>query len=61
LLEAGSGKSNPAITKTLQYCFTFDPVGRKYTLNITRIVGAIMLLTVGIFLGVLLLKKKNKV
>ena len=61
LLEAGSGSANPAITKTLQLCFTFDPVGRKYTLNITRVVGSIMLLSVGIFLGVLLLKKKVKV
>jgi len=61
LLEAGSGQANPAITKTLQYCFTFDPAGRKYTLNITRVVGTIMLLGVGIFLGTLLLKKKGKV
>lgn len=61
LLEAGSGKANPAITQTLQYCFTFDPAGRRYTLNITRIVGAVMLLTVGIYLSMLLLKKENKV
>jgi protein SCO1/2 len=60
LLEAGSGSANPAITKTLQYCFTFDPAGRKYTLNITRVVGSIMLLSAGIFLGVLLLKKKKQ-
>jgi protein SCO1/2 len=61
LLEAGSGESNPAITKALQYCFSFDPQGRKYTLNITRIIGAVMLGIVGIYLGVLLLKKKNPV
>jgi protein SCO1/2 len=61
LLEAGSGESNPAITKALKYCFSFDPQGRKYTLNITRIIGAFMLGIVGIYLGVLLLKKKNPV
>lgn len=60
LLEAKSGKTNPTITKVLQFCFSYDPDGRKYTLNITRILGTFMLVTVGIFFSVLVLKKKNK-
>jgi protein SCO1 len=60
LLEAESGKSNPTISKVLQYCYSYDPHGRQYTLNVTRIVGSIMLVFVGIFLAVLLLKKKNE-
>jgi len=59
LLEAESGKTSPTISKVLQFCFSYDPYGRQYTLNITRIVGAVMLLGVGIFLGVLLLRKKK--
>jgi len=59
LLEAESGKSNPAITKVLQYCFSYDPAGRKYTLDITRIAGTIILIGLGIFVGLLLLKKKK--
>ncbi|MBI5731384.1 MAG: SCO family protein [Ignavibacteriales bacterium] len=59
LLEAESGKTNPTISKVLQFCFSYDPNGRQYTLNITRIVGIVMLLGVGIFLIVLLMKKKN--
>lgn len=61
LLEAESGKTNPTISKVLKYCFSYDPEGRQYTLNITRIIGTIMLIGVGIFLSVLLLKKKSEI
>ena len=60
LLDAGSGKTSPTIAKALQFCFSYDPEGRGYTLNITRIFGSIMLLSLGIFLTVLLVKKKKK-
>jgi len=59
LLEAESGKTSPTISKVLQFCFSYDPAGRQYTLNITRIVGTVMLLGIGIFLSVLVLKKKK--
>lgn len=59
LLEAKAGKSNPTISKVLQYCFSYDPEGRIYTLNITRIIGTIMLLCVGVFAAVLFFKKKK--
>lgn len=61
LLEAESGKTSPTITKVLQYCFSFDPNGRQYTLNITRIVGTVMLLGLGLFFGIVLLKKKKNI
>ncbi len=61
LLDAEAGKTNPTIAKVLQFCFSYDPEGRGYTLNITRIAGTIMLLGIGIFLVVLVLgKRKNK-
>jgi protein SCO1 len=59
LLEAKAGKTSPTISKLLQYCFSYDPSGRLYTLNITRIIGTIMLLCIGTFAAVLILKKKK--
>lgn len=59
LIDAKAGKTNPTISKVLQFCFSYDPEGRAYTLNITRIVGAAMLLGVGLFAGILILKKKK--
>ncbi|MCL6098694.1 MAG: SCO family protein [Bacteroidetes bacterium] len=61
LLEAEAGKTSPTITKVLQFCFSYDPSGRRYTLNILRIIGSVSLLGVGIFLGVLTIKKKKKI
>ena len=59
LLEAEAGKSSPTTAKILQYCFSYDPKGRGYTLNLTRIIGTVMILSVGLFLVFLLKKKKN--
>lgn len=59
LIDAKAGRTNPTIAKVLQFCFSYDPEGRGYTLNITRIIGTIMLLGVGIFLTILLVKKKK--
>lgn len=61
LLEAEAGKTNPTISKVLQFCFSYDPQGRLYTLNVKRIIGSVMLLGVGLFLSVLVFKKKKVV
>ena len=59
LLEAKAGKSNPTITKVLQLCFSYDPAGRRYTVDVTRIAGVVMLLALGIFTMTVVLKKKK--
>lgn len=59
LLEAEAGKTSPAVSKFLQYCFSYDPEGRAYTLNITRIFGTIILLSVFAFAGFLMIRKKK--
>ncbi len=57
--EASEGKVVPSINRLMKMCFSFDPEGRKYVLNITRIAGAGILLMLGIFIGFLTLKKKT--
>lgn len=59
LLEAEAGKTSPAVSKFLQYCFSYDPEGRAYTLNFTRIFGTIILLGVFAFAGFLMIRKKK--
>jgi protein SCO1/2 len=44
LLEASEGRVGPTIAKFFQFCFSYDPEGRSYVLNITRVVGASMLI-----------------
>ena len=61
LLDAKAGKTNPTIAKVLQFCFSYDPQGRTYSLNVTRIVGVVMLGMVGlIFVAVTFKKKSSK-
>lgn len=64
VLEASEGKSGPTINKILQYCYSYDPSGQKYVLNITRISGTLILIVafiIFISLGIRpLLRKKRK-
>lgn len=60
IIEASKGKVGTTINKVLQYCYSYDPDGQGYVLNVTRVAGTIILLIAGIILIVLLLKPKNK-
>ena len=59
LIEAKAGKTNPTITKILQLCYSYNPEGRSYELDVTRIVGVVMLVSVAV-LGVTVMFKKKK-
>ncbi len=59
LTEAAEGKSVPAINKLLKLCYSYDPDGRKYVLNFTRIVGGIMIVLIAGFVLLLTMKKKK--
>jgi protein SCO1/2 len=42
VIEASKGQSGPTINKVLQYCYSYDPAGHGYVLNITRLAGIII-------------------
>jgi protein SCO1/2 len=60
VIETSEGRLSPTIGKVLQFCFSYDPHGNTYALNITRIFGAIILLFVVIFLLYLKFKPKKE-
>lgn len=60
LQEAARGEAHPSINKLLKFCFSYDPQGRKYVLNFTKLSMAITLLGAVIFLLVLVLKGRGK-
>ena len=56
--EAASGLVRPTISKALSFCFSYDPAGRKYVINVTRIAGlATLMLAIVFAAGVLLLSR----
>jgi len=42
--ESARGEAQPTINKFLKFCFSYDPVGRKYVLNTTTIGAAVIIL-----------------
>jgi protein SCO1 len=59
IAETSAGKSTPTIARMLQFCFSYDPEGKTYVLNLTRIFGAGILFTVVLFVLYLTIKPKN--
>ncbi|MCE1187511.1 MAG: SCO family protein [Ignavibacteria bacterium] len=60
LIEASSGTVSPTIAKVLKYCFKYDPEGRKYVLNVTRIAGTAIIMMTLVFVGYLTVGRKKK-
>lgn len=61
IIEASKGISGPTINKVLEFCFSYDPDGKKYVFNITKISGSIILaLALILFLFLSLTKRKTK-
>ncbi len=61
ITEASKGISQPTISRVLEYCFSYDPQGQKYKLQITKISATIILFFALVLFAFLILKpKKNK-
>ncbi len=62
IIEAQQGIARPTINKILEYCFAYDPNGRTYTLQVTRIVGGftVFILLIGFIILILKGRKKAK-
>jgi len=60
LTDAADGKSMPTIAKFLQFCYNYDPEGKTYVFNITKVAGTVIFLVVGLFFVVLLITGKSK-
>lgn len=60
LIEASEGKTNPTISKVLQFCFSYDPNAKTYVFNFTKVIGSVMLLSAITFFIVLVIKGRKK-
>ncbi len=61
IVEASKGQSGPTLNKVLRYCYSYDPVGQTYVMNVTKVSGTLILFFAVIFLIILVFKKKKKV
>jgi protein SCO1/2 len=60
IIESQKGMSAPTINKIMQYCFSYDPVGQAYVLNVTKISGTLILFFAIVFFLILIFKPKRK-
>jgi protein SCO1 len=60
LVEAGEGRTGPTINKLLRYCYSYNPEGRTYVMNVTRIAGTGLLVIVLGFIVFLRMKPKKR-
>ncbi|OIP00926.1 MAG: hypothetical protein AUJ98_05955 [Bacteroidetes bacterium CG2_30_33_31] len=61
LIEASKGKSSPTINKVLDYCFSYDPQGKKYVFNITKVAGSVVIFFAAILLfSMIMIEVKRK-
>lgn len=60
IIEAQKGLSRPTINRVLEFCFSFDPEGKKYVLDITRVSGIVILFFAVLLFAILLLRSRKK-
>ncbi len=60
LIEAQKGVFSPTINKMIQFCFSYDPEGGQYVFNVTRVAATALLLGIGIFFTILVVKGKKQ-
>lgn len=60
IIESQKEISRPTINKVLELCFSYDPVGRTYTLQITRIIGGFTVFIAVIVFIILLIRGRKK-
>ncbi len=60
LFEASEGRIGTPIRKALEFCFSYDPEGRRYVFNLLRVSGTVILMTLGTFLLFLMFSGRKK-
>jgi len=61
IIEAQKGQSRPTINRVLEYCFSYDPEGRRYTLQVTKISATVILfLAAMLFIGLIVRSSRKK-
>jgi protein SCO1 len=60
LMEAQKGLPRPTINRVLEYCFSYDPEGRKYTLQVTKISATVIIFLAAVLLIFLLIRSNKR-
>lgn len=59
-IEAQKGISQPTINKVLEFCYAYEPEGKRYSLEITKLAGVFILIIIATLFLVLIIRRKKK-
>lgn len=60
IVEAQKGLARPSINRVLEYCFAYDPASKAYSLQVTKIVGILIIIGALIILIPLIFRRQLK-
>jgi protein SCO1 len=60
VIESAAGHTGPTISKVLNFCYSYDTEGKRYTFNIVRISGVFIVGLVAVFMFVFVVRPKKK-
>ncbi|MCX6248957.1 MAG: SCO family protein [Bacteroidetes bacterium] len=60
VIEAQKGISRPTINRIMDFCFTYDPAGRRYSLAVTKVIATIIIFIVVVLSISLLIRSSRK-
>ncbi len=60
LIEAQKGLARPTINRVLDFCYSYDPAGRRYSLEVTKVSGIIILFLAVVLLSSLVIRSRVK-
>ena len=58
--EAQKGIAQPSINRVLEFCFSYDPQGRRYTLEVTRVAGIVIIFIFLVTILVLFITRRKQ-
>jgi protein SCO1 len=60
LTEAAKGQAEPTVNRLLQFCFRYDPQGRRFVFSATRLAGTTVLLAALGFVAFLVIRGRRR-
>lgn len=60
IVEAQKGIPRPTINRILEFCYNYDPSGRRYVLDVTKVSATIILFLAVILLITLLVRRRGR-
>ncbi|WP_346858733.1 SCO family protein [uncultured Draconibacterium sp.] len=60
IVEASKGQSGPTLNKVLRFCYSYDPVGQTYVLNITKVSATLIMFFALVLLLFMVFKPKRR-